>query len=198
MRVLIHVCCAPCLAKTLAGLRAEFGNALDAHLFFYNPNIHPLLEFRRRLKAVHVYRERDPLPLESDETYGLLPFCHALHPDYEPALRCPRCYRMRLARTAARAAAQGFPHFTSTLITSQHQDHAQIRAAGEAEARGASREVHFLYRDLREVEAPESMTRGLYSQQYCGCVFSEAERFGSTAKHLYKGAVDSGNPAKEC
>ena len=58
-----------------------------------------------------------------------------------------------------------------------------IREIGAAAA--AKRGVRFLYLDLREAEAPEALDRGLYRQQYCGCVFSEAERYAPTTKHLY-------------
>ena len=96
-------------------------------------------------------------------------------------------YDLRLGATAAKAVELGCTSFTSTLITSKHQDHALIRAAGEAAA--AEHGVEFMYRDLREAEADARLLTGLYRQQYCGCVFSEAERFGSTNKHLYRGGA---------
>ncbi len=217
MRLLIHVCCADCLARTLAGLRAggrgvvllspdgpreessrrETGAAeaadaahaahaeeLQVAGFFFNPNIHPLLEFRRRLKSVRVLLERVPVDVECDETYGLADFCRAVHPDYGVPARCRPCYALRLGRTAERAAARGFDAITTTLVTSRHQDHGLIRSVGKAQA--AACNVAFCYQDLRAAEAPDELVRGLYRQQYCGCVFSEADRYVSTSKHLYR------------
>jgi hypothetical protein len=185
--ILVHVCCAGCFAKTLAGLRAAFGPSQELRGLFANPNIHPLLEFRRRMKAVQVYTERDPVPVAYDAAYGLVPFCRAVHGQEAPPARCRLCYRMRLGRAAEHARATGSAAFTSTLVTSAHQDHALIRAEGERAAERAG--VPFLYRDLREAEAPEGVLKGLYRQGYCGCVFSEAERYGPTATHLYRGSA---------
>ncbi len=101
--------------------------------------------------------------------------------------RCPRCYGERLGRAAARAAALGIEAFTTTLLASRHQDHEAVIAAGE-EA-GAAAGVAFLSQDLRALDA-ESHRRaremGLYLQGYCGCIYSEEERYrkrkGATAR----------------
>ena len=192
MKVLIHVCCAHCFAKTLTGLRAELGDQLSARGFWYNPNIHPLLEYRRRLKALKVYLERDPVPVDFVEKYGLIPFCESVYGRYQKPDRCTQCYSMRLHTTAERAAALGMDAFTTTMITSSHQSHQLIRAIGDEAAR--KHNINFMYRNLRHVEADEKMLREVYKQQYCGCVFSEYERFASTTKHLYRG---DGEPEAE-
>ena len=160
-RILIHACCAHCLGKTLAGLKAE-PVAYGPTIFWGNPNIHPLIEWRRRLKAVKMLAERAHLPLIADETYGLVEFCRAVHGHEAVPERCARCYALRLGRAAQVARDAGCRVFTSTLVTSQHQDHDLIRAAGEAAAQAM-----------------------LYHQQYCGCVFSEYDRFKDTKTHLW-------------
>ena len=55
MDVLLHICCAPCITAPLAELRSR-GCAVSG--FFHNPNIHPLMEFRKRLRAVEVLAEQ--------------------------------------------------------------------------------------------------------------------------------------------
>jgi predicted adenine nucleotide alpha hydrolase (AANH) superfamily ATPase len=185
--MLIHVCCAHCLAKTLAGLRAEFGAEFSPRGYCFNPNIHPLIEFRRRAKAVQVYLERDAIPCDFDETYGLKQFCAEIHPVYDFPARCAKCYELRLEESARYAAAKGVPVFTTTMITSSHQCHELIRSAGEAAARRHG--VDFLYRDLCTAQAPEKLVTGLYRQQYCGCVFSEEDRYRDTSTHLYRNAT---------
>lgn len=184
VRILIHACCAHCLAKTLSGLRAEYGAKLEPVVFWFNPNIHPLIEYRRRLKAVRIYLERDPIPFVLRDEYGLIPFCSAIHGYYDRPARCAICYALRLNVAAEQAAHEECKAFTSTLITSVHQDHEQISAAGNkaAERHG----VPFLYRDLRAVAVEEEELRGIYRQQYCGCVFSEFDRWSITRKHLYR------------
>ena len=181
-KILIHTCCAHCLGKLLAAL-AGGPEPFAPVVFWNNPNIHPLIEYRRRLKAVKMLVERAKLPLIADETYGLVEFCRAVHGHEAAPERCARCYALRLGRAAQAAREAGCGVFTSTLATSKHQDHALIRAAGEAAARAAG--VEFLYRDWRAAEADEKLVDMLYHQQYCGCVFSEYDRFKDTKTHLW-------------
>lgn len=189
MRVLIHICCAPCLYGPLESLRAE---GMDLAGLFYNPNIHPFLEFRKRIKALRVFMESDNLPVKIIEDYGLHEFIAKVYsPDR--SVRCRSCYRIRLFRTAAEAHEQGFDAFTTTLLGSPRQDHDGVRAAGEqaAERNG----LKFLYRDWRPLHDRSremAQKRRLYLQQYCGCCFSEYERFRDTTRELYRGNAHSG------
>lgn len=181
--LLLHICCAPCLCAPLEALRGE-GFAVEG--FFFNPNIHPLLEFRKRVKALRVFLESDPLQAEICESYGLGEFLEQVAPPAEG--RCARCHAMRLERTARLAAEKGLPAFTTTLLASRHQDHASVRRAGERAAESAG--VEFVYRDFRPLadrSAEIAKKRQLYRQSYCGCVFSEEERYRNTAKELYRG-----------
>lgn len=184
MRVLIHVCCAPCLIGPLEMLRAE---GMAPAGLFYNPNIHPLLEFRKRVKALRVFLERDDLPVEIVEEYGLDFFVRAIY-DSDRRTRCGRCHAHRLRRTAGRAKEQGFDAFTTTLLGSPHQDHALLQEMGRRAAEESG--VPFLYRDFRPLHErghEAARRRQLYLQPYCGCVFSECERFRDTGRELYRG-----------
>jgi len=74
----------------------------------------------------------------------------------------------------------GFSAFTTTLLISPHQKHDLIREIGNelAEEKG----VAFLYADLRKrYSDSRRMTKGrdLYRQQYCGCIYSEWERYAN-------------------
>lgn len=186
--IFLHVCCAPCLAAAMATFRAREGGAFPpvSGIVFYNPNIHPLLEFRRRLKALRVYLERDPVSAEIDERYGLRDFLKAVDKDGEAAPapeRCRRCYALRLGKTAELAKAAGCRGFSTTLLASREQDRDLVAEAGrEAAARHG---VSFVEGDLRRVLPEPKMLRGIYKQQYCGCVFSEEERYRDTKMHLY-------------
>ena len=187
MKTLLHVCCAGCLIGALEALRGE---GAEVEGIFANPNIHPLLEFRKRMKAVKVYLESDPLPVIFDEDYGLETFVQKIHhPDRSK--RCQRCYEARLRRTAEAARAMGFDSFTTTLLISPHQYHDVIRAVGEQVAGRVG--VPFLYRDFRprhQAAHAEAGRRHLYRQQYCGCCFSEYERYRDTTRELYRPAAE--------
>ena len=88
-----------------------------------------------------------------------------------------------MQRTAAYAAGHGFTHFTSTLFISPYQQHELLRA--EAERAAADWGVTFLYRDFRSLfrqGQDRARELGLYMQKYCGCVFSEEERYQKRKK----------------
>jgi len=183
MTTLIHACCAPCLIAPLEALRAE-GMAVAG--FFYNPNIHPFLEFRKRIKALQVFLESDDLPVEIDTAYGLDLFVREV---YDPSRRkrCENCYTVRLRRTAQRAREQRFDAFTTTLLVSPHQDHDLIQEVGRRAA--AETGVTFLYRDFRPLHERShaiARRRQLYRQPYCGCCFSEYERYRNTTRELHR------------
>jgi predicted adenine nucleotide alpha hydrolase (AANH) superfamily ATPase len=186
----LHACCAPCLATALETLRQGEPGALPGvgGIIFFNPNIHPLLEFRRRVKALRLYLERDPLQAEIDDTYGLPAYLAAVLnadgslPDRRE--RCRRCYVHRLGKAAELAKGLGYGAFSSTLLASREQDRELVAEAG-AEA-GEVCGIEFVVADLRKVLPPEKLMRGIYRQQYCGCIFSEEERYRNTNKHVYR------------
>lgn len=200
-RVGLHVCCAPCLGRTRAALRAGAAGAFPeiAGIFFFNPNIHPLLEFRRRVKALRIYLERDSLSAEIEESYGLEEYLRLMYADGGlPARRrdrCYRCYLYRLGKAAAWAKAAGLTGFSTTLLASREQDRDAIAAAGR-EA-GALADIDFVAGDFAACEADARLMRGVYKQQYCGCLFSEAERYRGTAKHLYRGGGTGGDNGED-
>ena len=111
-----------------------------------------------------------------DEDYGLRTFVEHVASDIDH--RCTYCYQHRLEETARYAAEHGYESFTSTLLASLYQDHDGIKAAAEKYARQYG--VEFLYRDFRpNFRAGNQRARelGFYMQKYCGCVFSEQDRY---------------------
>ncbi|HUU43278.1 MAG TPA: epoxyqueuosine reductase QueH [Planctomycetota bacterium] len=184
MRLFLHTCCAVCLAGVADDLR---GRDVTFTAFFYNPNVHPLIEFRRRLKATQVLCEREAIPLEADESYGLVAFLRAVVSREEAPARCEICYRDRLTRTAEEAKARGFDAFSTTLLASAEQDVGLIRRI--ADEVSAETGVAFLDADWRAAhEVGKNLARrmSLYRQQYCGCVYSEYDRYRDTGEHLYR------------
>ena len=183
MDVLLHTCCAPCTIGPYERLVAE-GHRVTG--LFYNPNIHPFVEFRRRLKAMKVLQERVPIPVLYDEEYGLHDYLNAV--DWRSPLRCEQCYRQRLAQAAHVAREQGFAAVTTTLLASTYQQHEAVARIGREEAERQG--IEFLYRDWRPLAEPNherAAAMRLYLQSYCGCVFSEWERFRDTERHVYRG-----------
>ena len=185
--MLLHVCCAPCLA---AAREIPPGAAPGvSRLFFYNPNIHPLLEFRRRETALRVYLERDPLPAEIVSEYGLALFLKSVLVQGEAPerrRRCSACYRLRLDKTAETARLMGLSSFSTTLLASREQDRELVAEIGaEAAARHGTR---FVKADFGGLIPDPARLKGVYRQQYCGCVFSEEERYRDGNRRLYRGS----------
>lgn len=180
MRTLLHICCAPCANQCIDVLRRD-GCELTG--FWYNPNIHPFTEYRARRDCLRDYAAKVNLPLMERNDYGLRPFVREVAEDI--AGRCVKCYEMRLFETAKMAANCGFDSFTSSLFISPYQQHDLMREVGERAA--AEYGVQFLYRDFRPYfRAGQDRARelGMYMQKYCGCVFSEEERYLKPAKRV--------------
>lgn len=173
MRTLLHICCAPCSISCIEDLRAEGTEPVG---YWNNPNIHPFTEYRQRETTLADYAAAIGLALVRDGTYGLRPFLAATA--QAPDQRCPYCYQSRLEPTARYAAEHGYEAFTTTLLVSPYQDHALLCQVGQA--MGEQYGVRFLPRDFRprfREGQQKARELGLYMQKYCGCVFSEEERY---------------------
>ncbi len=173
MKILMHICCAPCAVYPVARLRA---NSMQVSGFFFNHNIHPYLEYRRRLDTVVEYAQKQSLEVIIADEYRLEEFLAAVAG--KPDERCLYCYGSRLERTAEAAAERGFDCFTSSLLYSRYQKHDIIRSLGERA--GQKYGVSFHYDDYRrgwQEGIRLSKEAGMYRQQYCGCIYSEKERY---------------------
>ena len=177
-RLILHVCCGPCLSGSAPAWRAE---GLEPEGLFCNPNIQPGVEHARRLQSARHAAQALALPLEvrKEEIVLAQPWLPAACADGRPPAspaRCATCIGARLMATAAHCAAVGADRFATTLAISPYQDHDAIRARGEAAADAFG--VQFLYSDQRRHYArsrEESRRLGLYRQKYCGCVPSKWE-----------------------
>jgi len=149
--------------------------------YFFNPNIHPFQEYQKRLDALKQYSERVGLKVIYRDEYLLEEFLKNVSHRVEE--RCQYCYSVRLETTACEAKKQSFDGFSTTLLQSTHQNHALIKETGERLAREIG--IPFYYEDFRQgwrkgMEVSKAM--GLYRQQYCGCIYSEKERFMKSNK----------------
>jgi epoxyqueuosine reductase len=173
MRLLLHICCGPCAIYPVKELRSS---GVEVTGLFYNHNIHPFTEYKLRMDAVRSYAEMVELSVIYREEYRLEEFLSNVAGD--PAARCSYCYRSRLEETARSAAELGFPYFSSTLLYSRYQNQESIREFGDE--LGEHYGVKFHFDDFRRgwqegIDLSKDM--GLYRQKYCGCIYSEKERY---------------------
>jgi predicted adenine nucleotide alpha hydrolase (AANH) superfamily ATPase len=173
--VLIHCCCAHCTAYTANYWR---GQGYEVSALWYNPNIHPYTEHQHRLEAMHSLAKQMDFPLIIIDGYGIIDYFSKV--TGHEAKRCRYCFRLRLLKTAQTARQMGLDAFTTSLLISPHQEHSLLREIGNELAR--QKAITFLYVDLRKrYSDSRRLTKplGLYRQQYCGCVYSEWERYAN-------------------
>jgi len=134
------------------------------------------MEHQHRLQAMESLAQEVNLPLITTEGYDVIDYFRQVVG--HESQRCQYCFRLRLLKTAETAYQRGFNAFTTSLLISPHQKHNLLREIGNeiSEEKG----IDFLYADLRKrYSDSRHMTKGLnlYRQQYCGCVYSEWERY---------------------
>ncbi len=172
--VLLHCCCGPCAIYIANWFRDQ---DIPFSAFWYNPNIHPFTEHQKRLDSMQTLSQNMEFELMIDEGYEMIDYFRSVVG--HEVDRCADCYRLRLEETAQVARQQGFETFSTTLLISPYQKHELLREIGEEVA--SENGVGFYYRDFRDHfrEGRQMASEmGLYLQKYCGCVYSEWERFG--------------------
>ncbi len=184
--LLLHSCCAPCSSYVLEYLSQYF----HITVFYYNPNIYPESEYGKRIREqqelISKMDLKNPVSFlageyEQEKFYEMAEGMEHLR---EGGARCMKCYELRLAETARRAAEGGFDYFTTTLSISPLKNAQKLNEIGVRIGREAG--VEYLVSDFkkkngykRSVELSEEY--GLYRQDYCGCEFSLAERRAQSA-----------------
>lgn len=172
MNLLVHICCAPCFAYPRTRL-VESGIYFTG--FAYNPNIHPFVEYKNRLLAVRDFSKKEGFEVIYRDEYGLDEFVKGA---INGGDRCEYCYTLRMLETARVAKEKGFDGFTTSLLVSPYQKHDVIKSICESAAKRY--DIDFYYEDFRvgwSESQKLSREYGMYRQKYCGCIFSEKDRF---------------------
>lgn len=179
--LLLHSCCAPCSSYVLEYLSQYF----RITVFYYNPNIYPASEYHTRAaeqrRFLQVLPARYPISFTEGEYFpkDFYDCVRGMEHLPEGGERCFACYRLRLARTAQMAAAEGFDYFATTLSISPLKNAEKINEAGEQLAR--EYQVRWLPNDFKKKNGYKRSTElskeyGMYRQDYCGCIYSFQER----------------------
>lgn len=176
MKLLLHTCCAPCSVYCIDSLRKE---NIEPTVYWYNPNIHPYMEYKARRDCLKEYTKSIGINAIFEEDYGLDEFCKNVSNSLNT--RCVEyCYPVRLRKTFEYAKQNGFDSVSTTLLYSIYQKHDFIKAYCEKLAKEYG--IEFLYRDFRYgfwVGHDKARELGLYMQKYCGCIFSEDDRYNN-------------------
>ena len=173
-KVLLHACCAPCLTNSILELQEQ---GFSVTVYFYNPNITPYVEYRKRLEELIGFcrKQNYPLIIEEDGFAFWYKNCSPLKDEKEGGKRCEKCFEIRLDKTAAFAKEQDFNYFCTTLTISPHKNSKIINATGEKISKKYS--IPFLTKDFKKNDGFKkslciSKEFGLFRQTYCGCEYS--------------------------
>lgn len=172
-KILLHSCCGPCSIHPLDVLRHK---GFEVYGLFYNPNIHPYTEFKKRRDQLEKYAQEQQWKVIFDDEYRLDEYLQEVV--HRESKRCQMCYNMRLKKTAQMAKKGNFNAFSTTLLVSPFQKHDLIKEIGENLSQ--QYEVPFYYEDFRagfKDATIKSKELDMYRQQYCGCIYSERDRY---------------------
>ena len=173
MKIVLHICCGVCAASVAERLIAE-GHQIVG--FFYNPNIHPMQEYTRRLETAHRVAEElrfhlEEAPYIPEEWFRET---DTLKDEPEGGKRCAVCFRLRLNKTYLHTLDSGYDAFTTTLTVSPHKSAELINKIGQEIGKDK-----FLMRDFKKREGFKRSIElakqwKLYRQNYCGCIYSRS------------------------
>jgi len=177
--LLLHTCCGPCSPYVFGVL----GEVFEVTVYFFNPNIHPEVEYDKRLfEQIRLVKEMGlNYDVVTDE-YNANPFYESicgLEALGESSARCTSCFGLRLEQTAHVAKKEGYDYFSTTLTVSPRKPSQLLNELGIALEEKIG--VKFLRSDFKKnngyaksVELTKKYQ--LYRQCYCGCLFSLDER----------------------
>ena len=180
-KLLLHVCCAPCSSYVLETLSKYF----KITILYYNPNIYPYEEFAKRYKETEKLIKQMPgcddvkiidVGYDNSEFENLI---EGLRNESEGGKRCFKCYELRLRKTAEFAQKNNFDYFTTSLSISPYKNANKLNEIGENLEKEYN--IRYLYADFKKKNGYKrsielSNEYNLYSQDYCGCVYSKEER----------------------
>ncbi len=179
--MLLHVCCATCALPIIKHL-FKTRSKEDIILRFYNSNIYPEVEYKRRLKNVEKVVKIYKLKLIVgkyehskwlDYVKKSLPQPPEKYP--ENSKRCLNCFRFRLEEIVEFAKKNNFDEFATTLSVNRFKDTEFINKYGRFLANKYKikyKEFDIDFNKAHKLGLKLSKKYNLYRQKYCGCEFS--------------------------
>jgi len=173
--MVVHLCCSVDAGYFLKRLKEDFPNEKIIG-YFYDPNIHPYLEFK--LRSIDTKRICEKLGVEYVEgEYNYEEWLRAVkgkENEPEKGSRCSICFDFSLEETARFAKKIGENKITTSLLMSPMKSHEQLEKVGKVIKRKYG--VDFLIVDYRKkggTQAQQEYARDnqMYRQDYCGCLY---------------------------
>ena len=174
-KLLLHACCGVCSSSVLESLIPYF----DITILYYNPNIYPEEEFKKRLSTLNKLIKKMNIKIKievpsykEEEFYDI---AKGLEMEKEGGERCTKCFYLRLNKTAKIAKENGYDYFCTTLSVSPYKDSQKLNKIGKVLEEKYN--IKYLYSDFKKKEGYKrsnelSKKYELYRQNYCGCKYS--------------------------
>ncbi len=174
LKVLLHICCGVCGLYSIRRLKAE---GFSVAGFFYNPNIHPEDEYRRRRQAAVILARQEKIELFKGpyRPRDWEDRCASYDSDREGGRRCRLCFKLRLEETYREASRRGCEYFCTTLTMSPHKVSAHVFEIGREIGRERFLAIDFKKQDGFKKTMALAKQYNLYRQTYCGCVYSNSK-----------------------
>ena len=173
-KIVLHACCGICSGYPVSFLKDA---GYQVIVYFYNPNIYPAEEYKKRLEAEKTLCEHFDCELvvakyEPEEFYDV---ALGLEQEPEKGKRCDKCFELRLEKAAEFAKSRGIENFTTSIVISPHKNFQKLSEIGQKIAQ--DKDLNFLAVDFKKKDGflktnKISRELGLYRQNYCGCKFS--------------------------
>ncbi len=178
--LLMHTCCAVCACYPIQYLTQYF----DLTLFYNNDNIYPESEYDRRFseleRYVSLFNEEYGQTVKIVKTpYRGVEYVKNLVPlkdEPEGGKRCHLCYRLRIEEGYRYAEEHGFDYYTTVMTISRQKDSRVMNEIG-ADLQKSYPNTRYFHSDFKKngglEKAAEIIKKyNIYSQNYCGCIFS--------------------------
>ncbi|MDD5565409.1 MAG: epoxyqueuosine reductase QueH [Candidatus Omnitrophica bacterium] len=170
-KILLHICCGVCASAAAQRLQRE---GFEVTGFFYNPNIHPPEEYRRRLEAAQAVAAKLHFTIAQGpyDTQSWFAAVKGMEQEKEGGRRCQACFQIRLEASYRKALEAGFAYFTTTLTISPHKESGLISRIGKSLDKDMFLDYDFKTEDGFKKAMQFSREQQIYRQHFCGCIFS--------------------------
>lgn len=182
-RILLHACCAVCASLALELL----GEIVELTIYFYNPNIHPKIEYIRRMNAltnlVENYNNEYKLNIKcivgEYDPINFFKITKGLEFEKEGHERCKLCYEFRFDNVAKYAKDNNYDMFSSAITISPLKNSEVINEVGFKSAK--KNNIMYLPTDFKKQQGNLKAKKicdkfNVYRQNYCGCIYGARDQ----------------------
>ncbi|MEI0557645.1 epoxyqueuosine reductase QueH [Brachyspira intermedia] len=174
-KLVVHTCCAVCMSYPRTILEDY-----DTVFYFYNPNIYPIEEYKRRRDEFINYTNtlgiKTYISEEDDDVAKWYNDIKGFENEPEKGARCSICFKHRMNKAFEYAKSINAKYVATVMTVSPHKNSKVIEMIGKSLAENYEG-IEYLHFDFKKKDGFKKTNiianeAGLYRQNYCGCEFS--------------------------